>query len=288
MASPTGSINPLPTQPLAYYDDQGNNGTITFALTPSPQVSITAAGLSISPATYSVSAGGNKYTGSNTTSSLELTVESGTLCYGVITITSSGAVVNFGAKLCEWPGGWLLLNGSQTNTILITQTLVTVTLNGSTTPYPVTAFSVGSSITFTAGTTISGTLSTPTTGQVTINGTNYTITHGSMLPSPASGSWQFTVEEVQVGTIKVDISSQLWLTRTAGNKLFGPLFLPIDSTTGVISSAPMDGRMHIGAHFYNAMSGNLNPTTGGGGTISGPDEGPTGQDDTWTAEGSGK
>src|SRR4051794_11943304 len=287
MASPTGSVNPLPTQPLAYYDDQGNNGTITFTQS---TVTISAQGLAGSPLTYSVSVHGDEYTGANATSSLELKVESVSLCYGVITITSPAATVNFGAKLCDVPGGNLvLMNGSQNaGTILITTTQTTVTLTGSSAnTYPVTAFNVGSSISFASGATVSGSLSTPTTGQVTISGSAYSIVSGPMLPSPTSGSWSFQINNSVVGSMKVDKSSQLWLTRTAGNKLYGPLFLPIDSISGTISNGQMDGRMHIGTKFYNAMTGTLNPTEGGAGSIFPAEGTPPGKEDSWTADGSG-
>ena len=185
-ASPAGAVNPLPSQTLGYYDSLGNTGTVAFDAT-AMSVTITSAMLPVSPLVFTVTASGNDYSGVNSTATLTLKVETGSLlCYGVLTY-SSGSVVSFGAKQCSFPGGWLLLmsGGQEVGTVLITSTQVTVQTNGNPLPPPQTyavTCTVGAAITIIGQ--VTGSLATPTTGQITISGTGYTIAPGLMLPSP--------------------------------------------------------------------------------------------------------
>ena len=210
-ASPTGAINPLPTQALGFYDDRGYDGVIEFATQPKMTVTIKSSEFPDGPLIFDVSAQGNSYSGSNTYGTLTMTVESDKECSGVITQSGSLTVHHFGAKLCDMPAAPLVLNDSNqqyVGTIRVQTAQVSITIGSTTTIYTADTCSVGEHIRL-VGPDLSVTLTSATYGHVTVGGVTYSIVPGNMLPSPAGGrsAWNFYIgpkggNVAKVGTLR--------------------------------------------------------------------------------------
>jgi hypothetical protein len=303
--SPAESLNTLPTVPLAYFDNTGSTGTVTF--TASPQtVTFTFTSTPTSPLAFNVTPNGGSFTGSNSVASLRITVLTATSCVGYLEWNASpGVVVQFGARICPMPASALPFEGTGTNpykgNITFTPTQITVTdSSGGNYAFAMVSITIGAQIVFAAEmisgsgpVVLRGVLYSPTTGIFAIGpatnenppGGSYTTGAGGYLPIPALSLF-IDANIGSSGSITVDINSHLWFSDTSGN-LYGPLFVPLNFLGGYqIGNVGFGGTLPVGGKNYTQMTGSLNMSGGAGtliGAVSVKDS-----NSSWRAGGSGR